>query len=81
MTARKFYGHEVVRLESGGFKHVPCEFELPTPSTETEEQELASFEEWWKAQGQFCRAGGGDYEKTFAYRAYQAGRASTGEPK
>ena len=30
------------------------------------------FEAWWQEQGQFCRAGGGDYEKTFAYRAYEA---------
>lgn len=30
------------------------------------------FETWWKQHGQFCRAGGGEYEKTFAFRAWQA---------
>jgi len=33
---------------------------------------LQPFEAWWTESGQFCRAGGGDYEKTFAYRAYEA---------
>ncbi len=32
----------------------------------------AAFEAWWVSEGQFCRAGGGDYEKTFAFRAYEA---------
>lgn len=31
-----------------------------------------SFEHWWETSGQYCRAGGGDYEKTFGYRAYEA---------
>lgn len=35
-------------------------------------EKLERFEEWWQAHGQFCRAGGGDYEKTFAYRAWEA---------
>lgn len=43
-------------------------------TTKTDEQELADFEAWWEKEGQYCRAGGGDYEKTFAYRAYQEGR-------
>jgi hypothetical protein len=30
-----------------------------------------AFETWWAEQGQFCRAGGGDYEKTFAFRAFE----------
>ncbi len=32
----------------------------------------ASFATWWETDGQYCRAGGGHYEKTFAYRAYEA---------
>jgi hypothetical protein len=36
----------------------------------------AKFEMWWKEHGQFVRAGGGDYEKTFAWRGYEAGLAS-----
>ena len=35
---------------------------------------MDDFETWWQQHGQFCRAGGGDYEKTFAYRAWQAGQ-------
>lgn len=30
-----------------------------------------TFDEWWSRNGQFCRSGGGDYEKTFAYHAWQ----------
>jgi len=28
------------------------------------------FEAWWEVEGQFLRAGGGEYEKTFAYHAW-----------
>ena len=38
--------------------------------TQSTEQERAEFEAWWQSDGQFCRAGGGDYEKTFAYHAW-----------
>jgi hypothetical protein len=34
--------------------------------------ELERFEAWWAKHGQFCRAGGGGYEKTFAFRAWEA---------
>ncbi len=34
--------------------------------------ELERFEVWWAKHGQFCRAGGGEYEKTFAFRAWEA---------
>lgn len=30
------------------------------------------FESWWDSEGQFGRAGGSDYEKTFAYNAWEA---------
>jgi hypothetical protein len=33
---------------------------------------IKDFEKWWKEHGQFCRAGGGTYEKTFAFRAWEA---------
>lgn len=36
--------------------------------THKDEQE---FHDWWEKHGQFCRAGGGDYEKTFAYHAWE----------
>lgn len=38
------------------------------------DDELEYFEAWWCAEGQYCRAGGGQYEKTFAYRAWQASK-------
>jgi hypothetical protein len=31
-----------------------------------------NFDAWWEQHGQFCRAGGGSYEKTFAFRAWEA---------
>lgn len=36
------------------------------------DKEKAEFELWWQEHGQYCRAGGGPYEKTFAYRAWEA---------
>lgn len=36
--------------------------------TQKDERE---FKEWWSRHGQFYRAGGGDYEKTFAYHAWE----------
>jgi len=39
-------------------------------------EQMLDFEIWWTEHGQFCRAGGGDYEKTFAFRAWQAASAS-----
>ncbi|EIU1446618.1 TPA: hypothetical protein RSU94_002502 [Pseudomonas aeruginosa] len=29
------------------------------------------FAEWWEAEGQYCRSGGGDYERTFAFQAWR----------
>lgn len=31
-----------------------------------------TFEEWWESHGKLCRSGGGEYEKTFAFRAWEA---------
>ena len=31
-----------------------------------------NFETWWEQEGQYARAGGGEYEKTFAFRAWEA---------
>ena len=39
-----------------------------------------AFEAWWEEHGQLCRAGGGDYEKTFAFRAWQAARSTPAAP-
>lgn len=38
----------------------------------TDEVRDAQFEAWWEKSGQFCRSGGGAYEKTFAYTAWLA---------
>lgn len=32
---------------------------------------VEDFETWWEKKGQFCRSGGGEYEKTFAFRAWE----------
>lgn len=40
---------------------------------------LEGFEAWWVEHGQYCRAGGGDYEKTFAFRAWQAATSAERE--
>lgn len=29
------------------------------------------FQTWWEDHGQFCRSGGGDYERTFAFQAWR----------
>lgn len=29
-----------------------------------------TFERWWEEHGQYCRSGGGQYEKSFAYAAW-----------
>jgi hypothetical protein len=45
------------------------------------DQYRAGFEAWWEAEGQYSRAGGGDYEKTFAYNAWTASkREASTEP-
>jgi hypothetical protein len=41
----------------------------------------AKFEVWWQAEGQFCRAGGGDYEKSFAYRAFERAMTLSGQDR
>jgi hypothetical protein len=37
----------------------------------------APFEAWWEREGQFGRAGGGQYEKTFAWNAWCAALMTT----
>lgn len=39
-----------------------------------------AFETWWEDHGQYCRAGGGQYERSFAYCAYEAALASRPAP-
>jgi hypothetical protein len=51
--------------------------EQPTPpAVVLSTAQLDRFEAWWEAHGQFCRAGGGDYEKTLAYRAFEYAETS-----
>ena len=38
-----------------------------------------AFEAWWSATGQFHRAGGGEYEKTFAFHAWPVAQADAFE--
>ncbi len=39
----------------------------------------ADFDAWWQAHGQYLRAGGGQYEITFAYEAAKHFRAEMGK--
>lgn len=38
---------------------------VPDEAFETE------FADWWERDGKYCRAGGGDYERTFAFQAWR----------
>ena len=59
-----------------------------TPVAVDRDSQEAPFEEWWEREGQFSRAGGGQYEKTFAWNAWcaalhaalTAGRAALAQP-
>ncbi len=57
------------------FKIVPLYAEQPAPVAVVMPEFESAFEAWWESDGQYCRAGGGSYEKTFAYRAYEAALA------
>ena len=39
-----------------------------------------AFKEWWEKEGQFHRAGGGGYERTFAFHTWQAATAAAVPP-
>lgn len=41
-------------------------------TTAQDQQRRAEFDAWWDEFGQYGRAGGGGYEKTFAYAAWKA---------
>ena len=57
---------------TSAYQHVYRESEwLPAKAGISNGAPLLSFEEWWEAHGQYCRAGGGEYEKTFACHAYE----------
>ncbi len=49
--------------------------EQPAPVAVVMPEFESAFEAWLESDGQYCRAGGGSYEKTFAYRAYEAALA------
>jgi hypothetical protein len=46
------------------------------PAPVNRDAQEAPFEEWWEREGQFGRAGGGQYEKTFAWNAWCAALAT-----
>lgn len=49
----------------------------PAPAAPVNVAASKEFDEWWDQSGQFIRAGGGDYEKTFAFNAWNAALAAT----
>lgn len=75
MTGRKMQNCELYAIPDGSAIRSKLYAEHPAPvSVELPELESA-LEAWWESDGQYCRAGGGSYEKTFAYRAYEAALA------
>jgi len=50
----------------------PCGDEKSMQAVTLDDDVNPEFEEWWDKHGQFMRAGGGQYEKTFAYEAWVA---------
>lgn len=53
----------------------PLYAEQPAPVAVVMPELESALEAWWESDGQYCRAGGGSYEKTFAYHAYEAALA------
>lgn len=52
----------------------PAEQQPPADGSLTpvpDELFAAEFNAWWEQHGQFCRAGGGGYERTFAFEAWR----------
>lgn len=52
----------------------PAEHQPPADGSLTpvpDELFAAEFRAWWEQHGQFCRSGGGDYERTFAFEAWR----------
>lgn len=51
-----------------------CDFEGVKPYTQAELDQQAiwanEFDQWWENEGQYQRAGGGQYERTFAWWAW-----------
>lgn len=45
--------------------------DLVENSALSDEAFSAEFEAWWESDGQYVRAGGGDYEKSFAFQAWR----------
>lgn len=58
-----------------GYVVSPLYAEQPAPVAVVMPELESALEEWWESDGQYCRAGGGSYEKTFAYHAYEAALA------
>lgn len=63
--------HDLTALLNGVLNGI----EKPAPVVVVMPEFESAFEAWWESDGQYCRAGGGSYEKTFAYRAYEAALA------
>ena len=75
MTGRKMQNCELYAMPDGSAIRSKLYAEQPAPVAEVMPEFESAFEAWWESDGQYCRAGGGSYEKTFAYRAYEAALA------
>lgn len=58
--------------------------DMPLPEAPQDGKPPLTFEEWWNKHGEFIRAGGGDYERSFAWGAWdyltKLAAATHGEP-
>ncbi len=59
---------------AGGHLAAQCNWnkaEAPQVERVPDEAFEAEFMTWWEEHGQYCRSGGGDYERTFAFQAWR----------
>jgi hypothetical protein len=62
---------------------VGCDMRVPHRAAQpapVPTDELAAFEAWWDKHGQYVRSGGGQYEVSFAYAAWQARSVLAAQP-
>ncbi|HIE5586873.1 TPA: hypothetical protein ACXNQX_005479 [Pseudomonas aeruginosa] len=62
---------ELTELREAFAQPSPAQAEQAEGAHVPDEVFAGVFAEWWEEEGQYCRAGGGDYERTFAFQAWR----------
>ncbi|HHN2095679.1 TPA: hypothetical protein ACRNYL_001159 [Pseudomonas aeruginosa] len=62
---------EIADLRAALAQPSPAQAEQAEGAHVPDEVFAGVFAEWWEEEGQYCRAGGGDYERTFAFQAWR----------